>query len=268
MQIASTIRDSAVPLLAISSGHDVKRQASPDVRMEFEKAVSGGLPRFRRVAMRWLRNREDAEDAVQDAMLSAFRHIAAFDGRAQLSTWITAIVINSVRMQLRRRSRCQMLSLDQAPEEGQWAMSELLTDPRPTPEQTVERSELREFVVRLTCSLPDSQRTALRLRQRDGLSIREAAETLGVPEGTLKAQLARGRAALTRRFHEAAGKRPIKAAIADAALNSQKCSHSYRLDSAQCEVPVAGFQGNKQGKYAGLANGGDFIDRDSQPVQL
>jgi hypothetical protein len=57
------------------------RQASPELRMEFEKIVSHGLPRFRRVAMPWLRNPEDAEDAVQDATLSGFQHIAAFDGR-------------------------------------------------------------------------------------------------------------------------------------------------------------------------------------------
>jgi RNA polymerase sigma-70 factor (ECF subfamily) len=49
------------------------------------------------MAMRWLRNPEDAEDAVQDAMLSAFKHIARFDGRAQMLTWLTAIVINAVR---------------------------------------------------------------------------------------------------------------------------------------------------------------------------
>src|SRR5208283_3410205 len=194
MQIASTIRDSAAPPVATRSRQEPTSQASQEVRMEFERIVSHRLPQFRRTAMRWLRNPEDAEDAVQDAMLSAYKHIGAFNGRARLSTWITAIVINSVRMQLRRRPRCQIVSLDHVPEDGQWAIPELLADPGPTPEQVAERSELRELVARLTCCLPDSQLAALRLRQRDGLSIREAAETLGVPEGTLKAQLARGRA--------------------------------------------------------------------------
>jgi RNA polymerase sigma-70 factor (ECF subfamily) len=171
------------------------------------------------MATRWLRNPEDAEDAVQDAMLSAFKHIAAFDGRAQLSTWVMAIVINAVRMKLRRRPRCHIVSLDQMPEDGQWAISELIADLRPTPEQTLEQCELRELVTKLTGSLPLSQRTALRLRQRDGLSIRMAAEALGVPEGTLKAQIARGRAKLIQRFHEAAGRRRTKAAIPDATAN-------------------------------------------------
>lgn len=222
------------------------RQAISELRMEFEKIVQQGLPQFRRVAMRWLRNPEDAEDAVQDAMLSAFRHIAAFDGRARLSTWVMAIVINAVRMQLRRRPRCHFVSLDHAPEEGQWAISEVLADPRPTPEQTVAHSELRDLAARLTCGLPDAQRAAIRLRQRDGLSIREAAETLGVPEGTLKAQLARGRAKLVQRFQKAAGRPRTKAAIRDAAL---KRKEYCRPESVRCVVPVpiAGVQ--QQGGY-------------------
>src|SRR5208282_2265842 len=128
--------DTPAFTLAASGLSSVPGGASQEVRMEFEKIVSRDLSRFRRVAMRWLRNPEDAEDAVQDAMLSA---------------WITAIVLNSVRMRLRRRPRCQIVSLDHVPEAGQWAIPELLADPGPTPEQVAERSELRELVARLTC---------------------------------------------------------------------------------------------------------------------
>ena len=254
MQIASTIGESRVPPLGLQSGEGLTRQASPEVRIEFEKIVSHRLPHFRRTAMRWLRNPEDAEDAVQDAMLSAYKHIGAFSGRAQLSTWLTAIVINSVRMQMRRRPRCQVLSLDHGPEDGKSRIAEFLADPRPTPEQTLERSELRDLVARLTRGLPDSQRAALRLHLRSGLSIREAAETLGVPEGTLKAQLARGRAALTRRFHKVAGKRQTKAAIPNKEAKRRDCSAGYGADSEWCEVPVPmpGFQG-QQGGYEAWA---------------
>jgi RNA polymerase sigma-70 factor (ECF subfamily) len=249
MQIASTVRESGVPPLTVKSGEGLTRQASPELRMEFERVVSQRLPQFRRVAMRWLCNPEDAEDAVQDAMLSAYKHIGAFSGRAQLSTWLTAIVINSVRMQMRRRPRCQVLSLDQRPEEGKSGISEVLAGPGPTPEQTLERSELLDLVARMTRSLPDSQRVALRLHLRDGLSIREAAETLGVPEGTLKAQLSRGRAALIQRFHKAAGKRPTKAGIADAGAKRRDCCSGYEPDSERCEVPapMPGCQGQQRG---------------------
>ena len=91
-----------------------------------------------------------------------------------------------------------------------------------------------------------TQPLAIRLRQRDGLSIREAAETLGVPEGTLKAQLARGRAKLVQRFQKAAGRSRTKAAIRNTGL---KRKEYCRPESVRCVVPVpiAGFQ--QQGGY-------------------
>jgi RNA polymerase sigma-70 factor (ECF subfamily) len=178
-------------------------EASLERRREFENMLSHVLPRLRRLAMRWLRNPEDAEDAVQDALLSAFKNIARFEGRAQMSTWLMAIVINALRMRLRRRPRYQILSLHEDPSDSQWTPADLLVDPRPTPERSFEQCELREIVTKLICTLPASQRAALRLRQRDDFSIRSAAETLGLPVGTLKARLARGRAKLIERFRKA-----------------------------------------------------------------
>jgi RNA polymerase sigma-70 factor (ECF subfamily) len=67
-------------------------QAGLDCQQEVETKLPHLLPRFRSLATRWLGNREDAEDAVQDAMLSAFTHIASFNRRAKMSTWLTAIV--------------------------------------------------------------------------------------------------------------------------------------------------------------------------------
>ncbi len=187
--------------------HGVTGGAAPERLREFASILPRFLPRFRRLAMRWLRNPEDAEDAVQDAMLSASRYIGQFDGRAQLSTWLTAIVINAVRMQLRRRPRGQVMSLDQSPEQGQWTLSDLISDPGPTPERTAVQRELFDLVMELANRLPPSQRAALQLTQWDGLSIPNTAKALGVPEGTVKARLARGRAELRRRFHIAAGTR-------------------------------------------------------------
>ena len=181
----------------------VSAEASPERRREFENILSHGLPRLRRMATRWLRNPEDAEDAVQDALLSAFKNIGRFEGRAQMSTWLLAIVTNVLRMHLRRRPRHQILSLNEDPSERQWTPADFLMDPRPTPEQSFEQCELREIVTKLICTLPPSQRAALHLRRRDDFSIRSAAETLGVPVGTVKARLARGRAKLIERFRKA-----------------------------------------------------------------
>ncbi len=212
----------------------VAHKASPERLQEFDNIVSRALPRFRRIAMRWLGNHEDAEDAVQDAMLSAFKHIADFEGRAQMSTWLTAVVINAVRMQIRRRPRGQMLSLDRSHKEDQSTpFSELLVDPRPTPEQTLEQHQFRQIVTRLSSSLPPAQRAALSLRQQDGLSIRETAEMLGVPVGTVKAQLARGRAKLIERFHKATGTHRIEAWGCGSKTRRKAASFGRRGDCAR-----------------------------------
>ena len=179
--------------------------ASHERRQEFEEIISHALPSFRQTALRWVGNREDAEDAVQDAMISAFRNMAQFDGRSQMSTWLTAIVINAARMQLRRRLRVRWLPLDLPVKDGQRAIVELLPDPLPDPEQSLTAWELREIFNNASVKLSCSQRTAIRLRL-DGLSVQEMAKALGVPVGTVKARLARARAELKRRVHRAAGR--------------------------------------------------------------
>src|ERR1700687_621441 len=81
------------------------------------REINDALLRYRHVfyrsAFRYLGNAADAEDAVQDALLSAYKHIGQFRGQARISTWLSAIVINSALMQLRRRSRQPQVSLDE-----------------------------------------------------------------------------------------------------------------------------------------------------------
>ena len=88
-------------------------QVFADYSTNFEDAITRYSPILFRVALRRLRNVEDAEDAVQDALLSAYKHIGQFEGRSQLSTWLTTIVTNVSLMKLRRYSRHETLSLDQ-----------------------------------------------------------------------------------------------------------------------------------------------------------
>ncbi len=245
---AMTVEDSCFPPVVLAGGLELSRQANPERRIELEDLLSHNLPRFRRLAMRWLRNPEDAEDAVQDAVLSAFKHIARFEGRAQMSTWLMAIVINSVRMQIRRRPRYKILSLDQRLQEDQCAISDLLADPRPTPEQTLERRELHDLVTALTGSLPPAQRAAMQLRDGDDLSTSEAAEILGVPEGTLKAQLARGRAKLTQRLRKALGMSETRTSIPDSKARRKASPGSgCRRELAQDAVTLPGFGLEQQG---------------------
>jgi DNA-directed RNA polymerase specialized sigma24 family protein len=80
---------------------------------DLEGTIARYLPALYRVAFRQLRNREDAEDSVQDALLSAFVHISQFEGRSHISTWLYRIVVNSARMQWRRRKNRVVFSLDE-----------------------------------------------------------------------------------------------------------------------------------------------------------
>src|ERR1700687_5062389 len=111
--------------------------------LEMQDVLSRCLPSFYRKAYRHLGNAADAEDAVQDAILSAYKHLDQFKGQAQMSTWLTAIVINSARMHLRRRRRKIHLSLDERfGEEQEYSLSEQLAHWGPSPEDECQRSEL------------------------------------------------------------------------------------------------------------------------------
>lgn len=224
--------DGCIPPTLTGDGRrEFGREVSPEHRAEFEDALSYNLPRFRRMALRWLRNPEDAEDAVQDAMLSAFKHIARFEGRAQMSTWLMSIVINAVRMQIRRRPRYTILALDQPLQDEEFTLSDLIADPRPTPEQTLGERQVRDLIIKLSRNLPPSQLAAMQLRQRDGLSVKDAAAALGVPLGTLKAQLARGRVTLTQRLRRALGEsRPRKPRSGSKAGGEASSSSRCRRD--------------------------------------
>jgi RNA polymerase sigma-70 factor, ECF subfamily len=163
---------------------------------QFEQILASGLPRLYRSAYRVLGNTADAEDAVQDALLAAHTHLNQFRGQAQISTWLTTIVLNSARMQLRRRARLAHVSLDQSNGELQPSVSERLADHRPSPEDESVECELSARLSHFHGRLSPTLRRTFQLRDIDGLSIRETARILGVPTGTVKAQLVRARTRL------------------------------------------------------------------------
>ena len=166
---------------------------------EMQDVLSRCLPSFYRKAYRHLGNAADAEDAVQDALLSAYKHLDQFKGEAQMSTWLTAIVINCARMQVRRRSRQTPVSLDERfGEDEEFSLADQLAASEPSPEDECRWSELRRRLLPLVEQLSPPLRKAFQLRELDGLTTSEAAHVLGVVDGTVKAQLARARAKLRR----------------------------------------------------------------------
>jgi RNA polymerase sigma-70 factor, ECF subfamily len=161
---------------------------------QLEQILARGLPPLYQRAYRILGNAADAEDAVQDALLSAYTHLHQFRGQAQISTWLTTIVLNSARLQLRRRPRPVHVSLDESTGGPQpVSVSERLADHRPNPEDEYRESELSARLTHLHRQLSPTLRRTFQLRDIDRLSIRETARILGVPTGTVKARSARAR---------------------------------------------------------------------------
>ena len=161
---------------------------------QLEQILASGLPSLYRRAYRILGNAADAEDAVQDALLAAYTHLDQFRGQSQISTWLTTIVLNCARLQLRRRLRHVQVSLDGCTADLQpVSVSERLADHRPNPEDECTESELSARLTHLHSYLSPTLRRTFQLRDVDGLSIRETARILGVPTGTVKAQSARAR---------------------------------------------------------------------------
>jgi RNA polymerase sigma-70 factor, ECF subfamily len=166
--------------------------------LKLQEVLSLRLPYFHRCALRVLGNSHDAEDAVQEAVLAAYKHINQFRGQSQISTWLTTIVRNCALMQLRRRPRHVHVSLDAMEENQQYFVSERLADGRPTPEDECRHSELADRLRGCTALLSPPLLRTFQLRVVDGLSISETARLLGLPHGTIKAQLARARAKIAR----------------------------------------------------------------------
>ena len=160
---------------------------------ELTDVITHHSGRFRRIALCHLSNVADAEDAVQDALLAALTHVHQFRGQAKMSTWLTTIVINSARMKLRRRLTSVQLALDETDGQEDLPLENIVPDTRPGPEEAYREREIAETLAHATSRLSPTLRITFQLRDIDGSSIRETADLLGVPTGTVKARLARAR---------------------------------------------------------------------------
>jgi RNA polymerase sigma-70 factor (ECF subfamily) len=183
------------------------------------KAVSRYLSTLHKMARRKLANKEDGEDAVQDALLSAFKHMDQFKGQAQLSTWLATIVLNSAKMQLRRKLSHSVVSLDENHKDGEPPLADRLEDSRPNPEEALSQTETRDTLEALSEKLPRRIRSAFRLRVFEGFSTREAADALGISQGTLKARFFRASRQVIAVMREAAKDRRRTGLTSDYTIN-------------------------------------------------
>ena len=150
-------------------------------------------------ALRILRNRQDAEDAVQRSFLRAFANLARFREDSSFSTWVTRIAINEALMLLRQKR-----SIREIPENGIQstdAPSSLdLADGGPTPEQALAQAELQNVVLRGISKLRHSLRIVVLLREVHGLTSAETAQRLGLTVAAVKARTFHARRHLKRYF--------------------------------------------------------------------
>jgi len=144
------------------------------------------------VAFSILHNQHDAEDASQEAILKAFKHIRHFRGDARFSTWLIQIAMNEARMWRRKAHAHPTESLEQPNEEADYRPREF-ADWREIPLETLERNEIREALARALASLSDKYREVFLLRDVQHLSIEETAKTLGITTASVKTRLLRAR---------------------------------------------------------------------------
>jgi RNA polymerase sigma-70 factor, ECF subfamily len=152
-------------------------------------------------ALRILSRPHDAEDAVQEAMMNAYAHLDQFHGRSDFFTWLTRIVINTALAQIRRARSRPVVSWDQAQTESdETVWSGFMQDPKPDPEQIYQQVEHQRLLRDALDRLPARNRRAIQLCTFDDCSVKTAAVALGLPKGTLKVHLHRGRVLLSRKL--------------------------------------------------------------------
>jgi RNA polymerase sigma-70 factor (ECF subfamily) len=150
------------------------------------------------MACRITRNRDDGEDAVQDAWMKAYTHLNTFDGRAKFSTWLTRIAINSSLMILRRK-RSHPESSMEITDGDTWQHWEI-ADQTKNVEELYVRHERVERLRRAICSLQPTLRNVVEIHQSNDSSVKEVAELAGISVAATKSRLLRARKALRRAF--------------------------------------------------------------------
>ncbi len=153
-----------------------------------------------RIAQHITQNREDAQDVVQDAFLKAYEKLEQFQGNSKFYTWLVRIAVNESLMRLRKRRTGKMVSIDDDIETEEGSVPRDLADWSPNPEQNYGQAELAEILRKTIQGLPHGFRIVFVLRDVDGLSTEETAETLGLSVPAVKSRLLRARLQLRERL--------------------------------------------------------------------
>jgi len=156
--------------------------------------------RLFRIARTILKDDAAAEDALQDAYVRAYGHMDTFRGEAELSTWLTRIVINEALMALRKRKRERTVvpfaPTDEAGDTAEAKLMELEDRRAESPSDSALRGEIRRIIERRIDELPVAFRTVFVMREVEDMTVQETAECLGIPAATVRTRLFRARTLL------------------------------------------------------------------------
>lgn len=170
----------------------------------FAELVERHQPACRRLALGILKNADDAEDEVQNALWKAFEHIGQFQQDAKFSTWLSRIVVNQCLMRLRKQRRVRFVSIDE-PVTTDETIHMDLPDREPTPEQTLGREELGRVLETEIRRIPPLLRQVFLLRDVEQRPMEEVSRRLGISVAAAKSRLLRARLELRGRMQKHLG---------------------------------------------------------------
>jgi len=169
--------------------YTVIKRAQKGDKGAFETLVRTHERRVYNVALQMLGNAQDAEDCTQDTFIKVYRYLPEYAARAKFSTWLYRVTINACTDFIRKRNRPNVVSIDQLQTDGyEWPAVAL-----EQPDQVLLNAELRDQIRLCLAQLPEEYRSAVVLRDVQGLAYEEIAQVLRCSLGTVKSRINRGR---------------------------------------------------------------------------
>ena len=206
----------------------------------FETLMRRHNTRLFRIARAILRDDAEAEDALQDAYLDAYRHIGDFRGGAQLGTWLTRVVINQALMRLRKQKRDRVVVEfgERDVSQGSPTSADVADEKTESPPHAALRGEIRRMLERRIDELPVAFRTVFIMREVEDMTVQETAECLSIPEATVRTRLFRARAML----REALARDLDSATMDVFGFAGERCDRIVDGVLARCRAMVEGLR--------------------------
>lgn len=185
-------------VLDVLNDAELARRIAAADPVAFETLMRRYNGRLFRIARAILKNDSEAEDALQDAYLDAYRHMGDFRGDAQLATWLTRIVVNQSLMRLRKQKRDRVVVPfdDRHGTEREHVEADVADQQTESPPHAMLRAEIRVMLERRIDELPVAFRTVFVMREVEEMTVEETATCLAIPAATVRSRLFRARALL------------------------------------------------------------------------